>query len=140
MASQKLTVPITFDMDISYALTAGQTPSTYVMGTFSPLGANSASYTTFPVPSGLSFSVLNYKIISALSTDMYLSYILDGTVQSSVVKANYFNANLFKPSVLSSPITAGPTETLSLIAYPVSTVTTGATQSVTATCMLAPVQ
>ena len=140
MASQHLTIPITFDMDISYALTAGQTPSTYVMGTFAPLGANSASYTTFPVPSGLSFSVLNYKILSALTTDMYLSYILDGTVQSSTLKANYFNVNLQKPSVLSSPITAGPTETLSLIAYPTSTVTTGATQVVTATCMLAPVQ
>lgn len=139
MANQKLTVPITFDMDISYALTAGQLPSQYVLGTFTPLGQTGASYSTFPVPAGLSFTVLNYKILSALTTDMYLSAILSGTLQSSNVKANYFNASLQKPSVLSSPITAGPTETISLIAYPTSTVTTASTQVVTATCMLAPV-
>ena len=140
MANQILNVPIIFDMNISYPLTAGETPSQYSVGTFAPTGLSGMSYTNFPVPAGLQFSILNYKLLASLTTDLYLSYILDGTVQSSLSDANFFVATLLNPSRLSAPIVIGPTHTVSLIAYPVSTVTTAATEIVVATAMLAPMK
>ncbi len=140
MANQTLTVPIVFDMPVSFNLAAGQSPNQYSLGSFAPLGLTGATYTTFPVPASLQFSILNFKLLTSLTTDLYVSYILDGTVQSSVVDANYFVATLLNPSRLAAPIVVGPTHTISIIAYPVSTVTTAATETITAVAMLAPVK
>lgn len=139
MNKQTLTVPITFDMPVTFQLSAGQVSSSYSLGTFSPMGINGQPVQYFTVPAGLQFSILNYKLLSPLTTDLYLSYIYDSTVQSSVADANYFVVSLQNPSRLPAPIVVGPTHVISLIAYPTSTVTTAATETVLYSVMLSPV-
>ncbi len=137
---QKITEGYVFDMPVSFALTASQATTTYSQGSFQPFGINGASYTSFPVPSGLSFSVINYKLLSALTSDLNLSYILNGVVQNSVSDANTFVLTLQNPSRLGSPITANAGDVIQYIAYPVATITTSASETVIYSVVVNPIK
>lgn len=137
--TQKLNAPYKADFDVSFSLTASQSTSTYSVGTWYPQGNSGLSYTTFQVPSGLQYAVVNYKLQTALTTDLGLSYILNGYMQSTLSKANFFNVSLQNVEKLNTPIVAEATNTISFIAYPTSTVTTAATETVTYSIVVSPV-
>lgn len=137
--TQTLNAAYKADFDVSFSLAASQATTSYSVGSWYPQGPSGLSYTTYQVPATLQYTVVDYKIQSALTTDLGLSYIYDGNIQSSVLKANYFSSALNQPAHLSSPITINPTSTISFIAYPQEAVVTAATEVVTYSIVVSPV-
>lgn len=138
MASQTLTVAYVADFTLTFPLTAGQATTTSSNGSWYPLGVAQGSYTSFQVPNGLKYSVLNIKLLSALTTDLLLSYYYNGTLQQTAIDVNYFAANLQNPARLQSSITADVHDTILFIAYPTTTVTTAADEVIILNILVEP--
>lgn len=138
MANQTITVAYVADFVVSFPLTAGQTTTTASTGSWYPLGNSMGSKTDWQVVNGLKYSVLNIKVLSALTTDLSFTYNFNGTVQQTTLDVNYFDASLQNPSKLNQSITFQAGDTIEFLAYPNSTVTTAATETVTLSILVEP--
>lgn len=138
MSNQTLSVAYVADFTLSFALTASQSTTTSSSGSWYPLGQSLASYTTWQVVNGLKYSVLNIKVLSALTTDLLLTYTFNGTTQKTSLDVNYFDASLQNPSKLQQSITFSAGDSIEFIAYPTSSVTTAATETITLSILVEP--
>ncbi len=138
MANQTLSVAYVADFAVSFALTASQSTTTSSSGSWYPLGNSLASYTSWQVVNGLKYSVLNLKVLSALTTDLMLTYNFNGTLQKTTLDVNYFDSSLQNPSKLQQSITFSAGDTIEFLAYPSTEVTTAATETITLSILVEP--
>ena len=123
-------IPVVYDMPVSVSLTASQATSTPSLATFTPVSPTQVSTSSYQIYATENWVISRLVLPSQLTTDLLLSFTIAGTQQNFYIDVNQFAYS--EPSALRSlitPVILPANITFQINAYPLTAVTTAATET-----------